>query len=226
MPRRSGLPILVCIGVAVLFSVPAAAQPRCARMAEPSVRLEVEQAEPALDTVPGAELQRLVRETPGEHAQALGLYRGELRTGLRLEYSVVTQGAGACVGLHRAVIEIAFVDRTIVLARELRQGTCRYDVALEHERQHARIDDRVLARELPKIKDAIAREAADNGVIGPVRASDIDSYRDDFSERLNRVFQREIDRIGQARRHEQAQIDTPEAYRREAERCPGGLARD
>ena len=107
MPRRSGLPILVCIGVAVLFSVPAAAQPRCARMAEPSVRLEVEQAEPALDTVPGAELQRLVRETPGEHAQALGLYRGELRTGLRLEYSNP---------MHLDDVAIDWPDMQIVMA--------------------------------------------------------------------------------------------------------------
>jgi hypothetical protein len=195
-------------------------------MAEPSVVLELKQVEPGLGAMPAAELQRLKREAPDEHVQALGFYRGELRTGLRLEYSVVTKGADVCVGLRRAVIEIAFVDRTIVLARELRQGTCRYDVALAHERQHARIDDRVLARELPKIKDAVAREAADNGVIGPVRASDVDPYRDDFSERLNRVFRREIDRIGQVRRHEQAQIDTPEAYAREAGRCPGGLARE
>ena len=97
-------------------------------------------------------------------------------------------------------------------------------MTLAHEQLHARIDETVLARELPKLKAAIARAAEENGWVAPVRAADVDSHRDDYSERLQRVFRREIDRIGAIRRREQSQIDTPESYKREAERCPGGLA--
>ena len=49
-------------------------------------------------------------------------------------------------------------------------------------------------------------------------------YRDDYGERMQRVFRREVDRIGATRRREQSAIDTAESYKREAERCPGGLA--
>jgi hypothetical protein len=193
-------------------------------MAEPAVRLELKQPKPTLGTSPMAELRRMSRDGLGEHDQALGIYKSELRTGLQLQYGITTQGTHACLGLREVAIDIEFVDRTILLARELQRGTCRYDVTLAHEQLHARIDETVLGRELPKLKAAIAREAADIGVVGPLRERDVDSYRDDFSERLQRVFRREIDRIGQIRRREQSQIDTPEAYKREAERCPGGLA--
>lgn len=212
------------LAVAALPVAEAAAQTRCPGPAEPSVRLDLRQPIPVLGTAPMAELRRMSREGLGEHDQALGLYRSELRTGLQLQYAVTTLGSQACLGLREAAIDIEFVDRRILLARELQRGTCRYDVTLAHERLHARIDETVLARELPKLKAAIARAAEENGAVGPVRASDIESYRDDYSERLQRVFRREIERIGAVRRREQAQIDTPEAYKREAERCPGGLA--
>lgn len=216
--------IFACLALATLPAAPVAAQGRCPSPAAPSVRLDLKQPKPALGTAPMAELRRMSREGLGEHEQALGLYKSELRAGLQLQYRITSQGAQACIGLREAAIDVELADRRILLARELQRGTCRYDVTLAHEQLHARIDETVLARELPKLKAAIARAAEENGWVAPVRAADVDSHRDDYSERLQRVFRREIDRIGAIRRREQSQIDTPESYKREAERCPGGLA--
>ena len=213
-----------CLVLAAPAAAPAAAQNQCPRPAEPVVRLDIKQPKPALGTAPTTELRRMSRDGLGEHEQALGLYKSELRAGLQLQYSITTQGAQACLGLREATIDVELADRRILLARELQRGTCRYDVTLAHEQLHARIDETVLARELPKLKAAIARAAEENGWVVPVRAADVESYRDDYSERLQRVFRREVDRIGAIRRREQSQIDTPESYKREAERCPGGLA--
>jgi hypothetical protein len=211
----------------VLVALPsghAEAQPRCARTAEPTVRLDFHQPKPEIGILPLAELRRMARGGLGEHEQALGLYTNELRPRLQLRFTSMTEGDHACLALREAVIEVSSAERRILLARELQRGTCRYDVTLAHERRHARIDETVLARELPKLRQAIEREARDIGAVGPVRERDLDSYREDFGERLQRVFRRELDRISEVRRREQAQIDTPEAYRREAEQCPGGLA--
>jgi hypothetical protein len=225
MPRPSGSAVFAGLAlIALLGAAPAAA--RCPRMPDLAVRADVDQPKPALGTLPMAELRRMSRDGLGEHDQALGLYKSELRTGLRLQYSITAHGAQACLGLREAAIDATLVERKILLARELQPGTCRYDVTLAHEQRHARIDETVLGRELPKLKAAIAREAADIGSVGPVRERDIEAYRDDFGERLQRVFRREIERIAEIRRREQAQIDTPDAYKREAERCPGGLALD
>jgi hypothetical protein len=224
MVRRTRRIASACFALAALSTGSAAAQTRCAPAPEPSIRLELKQPKPALGTASMAELRQMSRDGLGEHEQALGLYKGELRAGLRLQFSNTTHGGQACLVLREASIEVELADRRILLARELKRGTCRYDVTLAHEQLHARIDDTMLARELPKMKVAIARAAQENGAVGPIRAVDVDSYREDYGERLQRVFRREVERIGGVRRHEQSQIDTPESYKREAERCPGGLA--
>jgi hypothetical protein len=205
-------------------AAPAAAQRSCPTPGEPTVRLEFRQPKPALDTMRMLELRRMSREGLGEHDQALGLYKNELRTALRVDYAVTTRGDMSCVALREVTVEAEYSDRRIYLARELQPGTCQYDVTLAHEHQHARIDDTVFGRELPKLKQALARAAEEVGVTGPIRPRDVESYRGDINERLERIFQRELNRIGQIRRREQSQIDTPESYRRESERCPGGIA--
>ena len=188
------------------------------------MRVELKQPKPAMGAASMAELRQMSREGLGDHEQALGIYQSELRAGLQLQFSTSVHGGQACLALREAAIEVELADRRILLARELKRGTCRYDVTLAHEQLHARIDETLLARELPKMKAAIARAVQENGAVGPIRAADVDSYRDDYGERMQRVFRREVDRIGATRRREQSAIDTAESYKREAERCPGGLA--
>lgn len=216
------------IAFALVLAMPGAgsatAQLSCPRPPEPSVQLDFKQPGPMIETRRLAELQRMSREGLGEHDQALGLYKTELRTALAIKYATTTAAVQACLVLREAVIEVEFADRRIYLAQELPRGSCQYDVTLAHEQLHARIDDTVLARELPKLKESLHKAATEVGSIGPVPVRDLGSYRDDLNERLQRVFERELDRIAQIRRREQARIDTPESYKRESERCPGGLA--
>lgn len=206
--------------VVLALAAPAAAERRCAAV-EPAIRLDYAPSQPALDTMPLAELRRMSRDGLGEHAQTLGLYKAELRSALRLEYTTRGDARTACIGLREVTIDIRLADRRIFLARELKRGGCRYDATLSHERQHARIDDTVFARELPALREAIARAAAENGAVGPFPAAELQAHRDDIGERLQRVFRHELDRINALRQREQGAIDTPESYRREAARCPG-----
>ncbi len=152
---------------------------------------------------------------------ALGLYKAELRARMGMDFAMRRAGDSACIGLREVKIDMQLAERRIAIARELRRGSCRHDVTLAHERQHARIDDTIFARELPKLKEAIARAAAENGAVGPFPVAQLQTHRDDIGERLQRAFRHEIERLNELRRHEQGAIDTPDAYRREAARCPG-----
>jgi hypothetical protein len=205
----------------LLAATSALAEPRCKAMAEPDVRIDFAQPKPTLDTLPMAELRRMSREGFGEHEQTLGLYKAELHTSMKVEFSTGDDGKTACIGLRDVVVAMQLTERRIYLARELQRGTCRYDATLAHEQQHARIDDVIFARELPALKAAIARAAAENGVVGPVPVGDLPAHRADIGERMQRVLKHELDRVNEVRRHEQGAIDTPDAYRREAARCPG-----
>lgn len=217
----------VLVGILLLLSaaclMPARAQ-ICPGLGNASVRIDFNAPVPTLDTRRLVDMKTMARAGLGEHQQALGLYKTDLRSGLRVEYAVRQQSDLACVAVRRATVIVAFANRMIYLARELQPGSCRHETTLAHEREHARIDDAVLGRELPKLKDAIAQAIKEIGVIGPVPLQDLEWHRDDINDRLERVFRREFDRIGQIRRREQSRIDTPESYKREAERCPGGLA--
>jgi hypothetical protein len=209
--------------LALAFTAPAWAQRLCSGLGEPSVGLDFNKPEPTLDTRRLVDMRTMSRAGLGEHEQALGLYKAELRTGLRIEYAMQAQGRLACIGIRRAVVVAEFTDRKIYMARELQPESCRHKVTLEHEREHARIDDMVLGNELPKVTEMIARAVREIGVVGPLAAENLDAYREDIKDRLERVFQGELDRIAQIRRREQSRIDTPESYKKEAERCPGGL---
>jgi hypothetical protein len=204
-----------------LLAAPALAQPRCKPVADPVVRLDFVQPKPTVDSMPMAELRLMSRDGLGEHEQTLGLYKAELRTGMKVEFSTAGDNTAACIALRDVAIDIRLVERRIYLARELQRGTCRYDATLAHEQQHARIDDTVFARELPAVKEAIVRAAAENGLVGPVAVRDLPAHRADIGERMQRALRHELDRVNEIRRREQGGIDTPESYRREAQRCPG-----
>lgn len=216
---RRSITALIGLCAAAMLAAPALAQPRCSEA--PVVRLDYAAAQPAMNSVPLAELRRMSRGALGEHEQTLGLYKAELRARMGLDFTMRRAGGSACIGLREVKIDMELAERRIVLARELRRGSCRHDVTLAHERQHARIDDTIFARELPKLKEAIARAAAENGVVGPFPAAQLQTHREDIGERLQRAFRHEIERLSELRRHEQGAIDTPDAYRREAARCPG-----
>ncbi len=208
-----------------LTPAPASAR-ECLRPPDPTVDLDFRQPKATLDTTRSvAELRSMSRQALSEHDQALGLYKTELRSALKVDYqATATQDGHVCLAVRRAKVEIEYVDRVIHLARELQRGTCPYDVTLAHEQKHASIDDRVLSRELPELQSALIRAIRDVGLVGPVAQGSAAAYRDDLFERIQRVFRDEIGRIERIRRGEQSSIDTPAAYRRESGRCPGGLA--
>lgn len=201
-------------------ATPAAAQRRCAAAA-PAVRLDFSPSRPALGTMPLDELRRLSRAGLGDHAQTLGLYKAELHPSMSLDFAISQDGNSACIALRHVTLDVRFAERRIFIARELKRGSCRHDTTLAHEERHAQIDDTILARELPRLKQAVARAAAENGAAGPFAPAQLQVHRDDIGERLQRIFRQEIDRIGELRRAEQGTIDTPDSYRRDSERCPG-----
>lgn len=227
VPVGSFVWFLLAVLAAAQALAPAAASAQdCPKPSDPVVDLNFRQPKPTFDATHSvAELRSMSHQALSEHDQALGLYRTELRSALKVDYqATTTKHDHVCLAVRRATVEIEYADRVIHLARELQRGTCPYEVTLAHEQKHAGIDDRVLGRELPKLQSALSRAILDTGMVGPVTQRNAAAYRDDLFERIQRVFRDELERIERIRRGEQASIDTPAAYRRESERCPGGLA--
>ena len=177
MPRRHVRIIFACLALAAtLPAAAAAAQGRCPQPGGAVGPARSQAAEAGnRHGVDGGAAADVARGSRRPRTGARHLSRANCAPACSFSSASRSTACQACLALREAAIEVELADRRILLARELQRGTCRYDVTLAHEQLHARIDETVLARELPKMKAAIARAVQENGAVGPIRAADVDS---------------------------------------------------
>jgi hypothetical protein len=218
--------VRICLCVVVLAAAcTATAQAqiqtlRCPAPDGPVVSVNLKKPEPRLVTRQDMATLRGMAGI-GEQQDALGLYTAELRTALNVRYKIQRRGDLACLWVSEAEITLEFEERTIHIARELALGSCRYNVTLEHERGHARVDDAMVAKYLPQIRRAVADTAGRAGVIGPIGIDGLDEAQRQIGSQIERVFRQKVDQFEAQRRNAQAARDTPEAYHEAAEHCRG-----
>ncbi|GEM_PF-2082160 len=190
----------------------------CPAAPDPDVRLDVAASAPAV--VRNRTMAEL-REVAGavEHKIALGLYAARLRARLDVQFRYRMRAGTACLWVQGARIVVELDERTIYLARELAGDECRTRVALAHEREHARIDDRIIDRHLPQVRRAVAQAIERIGVVGPIDADEIEAEQARIGAELNRAFRQQMANLEKQRERAQAAIDTPESYRKAAGQC-------
>jgi hypothetical protein len=216
------VPIALCVvALAAACATTAQAQTlRCPAPNEPVVSVDLKKPAPRLVTRQDMAALRGMAGV-GEQQDALGLYTAELRTALNVRYKVQRSGDLACLWVSDAEIALEFEERTIYIARELASGSCRYNVTLEHEREHARVDDAMIAKHVPQLRRAVADAVGRAGVVGPIDAAALDEAQQRMGSQIERVFRQKVDQFEARRRAAQAAHDTPEAYREAAEHCRG-----
>lgn len=135
-----------------------------------------------------------------------GLYRTSLGIGFALR--IATAGNGCLIP---AAMVRAEAPRSIFVASELTPGSCRYEVVLAHEREHARIDEVMLAD-------------LDSWIGAPLRRvlGEPEALRGDpqvLVRRLQSRFEEAQQAFNEARRRAQLSIDTPSEYARASRLC-------
>lgn len=218
----TNVPVAFCV-VALAVGCTATAQAqtlRCPAPIEPVVSINLKKPQPRLVTRQDMAALRGMAGI-GEQQDALGLYTADLRTALNVRYTVQRRGNLACLWVSDAEIVLDFEERTIYIARELPPGSCRYNVTLEHERGHARVDDAMVARHVPQLQRAVADAVGRVGVAGPMDADALDEAQQHMGAQIERVFRQKVDQFEAQRRAAQAARDTPEAYYEAAEHCRG-----
>lgn len=204
-----------------LMALPMAARAQgrdCPAAPDADIRLDVEASAPAIDR---DRTMAALREISGavEHKNALGLYAAKMRARLEVQFRYQRRGGTACLWVQGATIAVELGERTIYLARELARDDCRARVTLAHEREHARIDDRILDRHLPQVRRAVAQAIARIGVVGPIDAREIEAEQARIGAELERAFRQQMANLEKQRERDQAAIDTPESYRKIAGQC-------
>lgn len=137
-----------------------------------------------------------------------GLYRAGTRIWLDVQIAVAPNG---CL-LPSATVQVD-APRGIYVASEFAPGSCRYEVVLSHEREHARIDD-VMFTDLDGWLAAPLRQVLAEP--GALRGTP-----QELNARLRARFEQARVAFNDARRQSQLSIDTPQEYARASRACGG-----
>lgn len=164
---------------------------------------------------PGVEVDRgratlaaMTGRPPEGGMHVSGVYRANLR--LRVGVRVGTSANGCLMPMVQV---IADVQRAIFVASELTPGSCRYDVVLAHEREHARIDDVVLGDLDGWIAAPLRQVLAEPGMLRGTAQQ--------LAARINARFEQARITFQNARNGAQLSIDTPQEYARASRACAG-----
>lgn len=216
----------VGLALSVVLNAMAVRAQSCPAMQEPETSFSSDEPSSVIATHIGlAGLKQLAAGEAARH-QPLGLYRAEIKVGLRLDFGVWQRGPNACVWVRGAHLRALIADRTIHVAKEYHRNSCEFHAILDHEIQHARIDNLVLQVHSRPMQEALRQAAIQSGVVGPLPLADVSRAQETLSQALDVAFRTSMQALIADRNRRQASIDTPEEYARVAGLCPSRLRLD
>lgn len=209
------LPLLL-----VLFCCPSFADP-CEELPKPSVTVKLHEEPVGLDTATGLRTLSLMGPRSLQEGQrVLGLTRGVaiVRFETRVVSHVDASRQWECAS-PQISMSYGFSPMTVYVAKEFPKDGCAYREIYQHEQRHVEAYRKHLAAIEKDLADTLARRFTTDGPwrgpVGQARAR----IASELEERWGPYVKREINKVELV----QAQIDTPEEYRRVAERCDGAI---
>ena len=218
MPRGCSLILVLAASLGGLaVAGPSQAQSRCpGLLPQVSYRLDMRPAEFSHERTM-AELRGMTNARTSSHP--LGLYVTSLVGGPVIEPKVTRVDDRDCVAIAKVDIRFEMRSRVIYIAREIDRNSCVYRVALDHERQHERIDEERIRQQLPKNVGEMRYDFSNLATSAPVRAAERDQIIRDYRDRAQAIVNRMLDGLLEEREKAQLSIDTPQEYARLAALC-------
>ena len=230
MPRFAdhlpALASLACAASTVLltaYSPTAAATDLCAQLPPPSVTVKRTDEELVISSEYGyRELTHLGADIAHKGNAVLGLTRGKTRVRFLAQTVryVDRSGRWECAS-PQITVTYGFNPLVVYVAKEFPKGSCAYDEVLKHEMRHVAANRAHLAAIEEPIHQALSKRFATGKLWrGAVGASAQQLQRERDALWLP-FIRREIDRGAAA----QAEIDSPEEYKRVSQACGGEIKR-
>jgi len=216
---------LLAAGLIIVASAsPALSRELVCSRAAPKITVVVRTTEPTIDeTQTRGQLTEQSRHLLTGNAHTLGLYNAVWRMSAQRQLGTLTESnvpqPRACIRLDQVEVTIEIDTRMIFLAKELNPGSCRHAAVLEHERKHQAVDDDVLRRHTPWLRELLARELAGLFTPKPIRARDLNASQTRFVAESDRVINSAWKSINDERERLQREVDTPDEYARVNTAC-------
>ncbi len=150
----------------------------------------------------------------------LGLTVSELQIKAQGIPYVKPDGNRYCIGISEVVFEIGYDQIDVLIDKKYRKGSCPYDVIKKHEDYHVRVSQEALTffqKDIKKELRKAVRRIRPEHAYSSTRADQI--LKKQF-DRIMLKLQPLINHINNKINEHQAEIDTPESYRKETLKCP------
>jgi hypothetical protein len=121
-----------------------------------------------------------------------------------------------CYMLEALDVWVRVTDLRVYIAREVRRGTCRYRVVLDHENRHVAIYRAGVKRLRAELEQALAAAP----VTGAIEAQSPQQALERYAAAIGTLIADIREKNSQAMRRDNAVLDTPAAYRAEQRKCP------
>ena len=126
---------------------------------------------------------------------------------------------GFCVWVDSINVSFSYAQMDVYISSNYPEGTCPYQVILNHENQHVAIDQRVLAKYRAIVERALRKSRAIPTKAHPMSVFSMNNGKAVIDARLNRIVNPILATYKKEITRENGKIDTPANYRRTQALC-------
>lgn len=219
----AGALTLCCLPLLTLAPAQARTDKDClATWEKPQTVIEEVASKPSLNRKKTAgQIERVAKKSgyikPKGHGSLLGLTHASFTPSLRVgtRYEEVEDGR-FCLRLSKVVLSFGIRKTEIYIDRKYRKSTCAYKEILAHEREHVKINQRVVDEYRPKVSKELKKHASR---IKPFYTRDPDRAMKSIINQLSFDLKPIFKEFGDKREKANEVIDTPASYEATRKRC-------
>jgi hypothetical protein len=126
---------------------------------------------------------------------------------------------GFCVWVDSINVSFSYAQMDVYISSQYPEGTCPYQVILNHENQHVAIDQRVLARYRAIVERVLKRSRSIPTKTHPMSVVSMNNGKAIIDARLNNLVNPILEAYKKEITRENGKIDTPANYRRTQALC-------
>ena len=189
---------------------------------KPTIDIRVASAVPKIDHGKSSDqIERIAKKSgyarSSEHANLLGLTHSSIgpSLGASTKYTQVIPGK-YCIRLDTVKLTFGARRTDIYVDRKYRESSCAYQAILEHEKEHVRINEKIVEDYIPKLTKELASRAA---AIKPFFTKHPKQAGRSMINRLLFELDPMLKEFGLARESANDVIDTREAYAETQKKC-------
>lgn len=172
------------------------------------------------------ELQRVqsnthIRKTSAEHFTTVGTTESNIVTTMDAGFQIASNqlSGDACMSVARVNINITYTPQVLIL-RDYRPGSCRYQTTYEHELRHVSTDILAIHDFIPVIRNTVQAVLNQFPTQGPYPSQATDAKQKNIQQTLELALQGATDQMTKTRDARQQLVDTHEEYMRLSAACP------